>query len=557
MDTIISKLLIVLGICSILLFSITSCKSDRLKKNKVVEVKPVDTTITVSNAVFPEFFDSTEIYKFIDQFQEFDTVKQHILNFYKQRNFQYAWYDNNGFAAHTGAFINEMIDDLQASPDSARVRRDLDKLTNQVYWGTTDTIENQPNVSNDLLLTAMYFKHNLRMEASMPESEIRDLGWYIPKKKINLETALANLVKDTVKYAMHPMYYKLKKKIPTLTLIQSAYDGAPIQAVLKKPIPLNGSSDVLPEIWHKLYLLKDLAVDDTSKVYSPDKLKAVVNFRKRHGMKPDTAIGNDLIKELNVPIKERIKTIYVNMERLRWLPAEMFPEYLLVNIPEYKVHAFRKDSLLWSMRVVVGATNTKTVIFQDELSQVVFSPYWYPPRSILRKEIFPGLKRNPSGYLAKHDMQIVDANRNPISSGSIDWSSYNASNFPYTVRQKPGLKNALGKVKFLFPNEHSIYMHDTPSKKYFDATDRAFSHGCIRVAEPQRLAEYVLKANPEWTPEKIKAAMENGKEQYVKIKEPIPVLIGYWTSWVDGIDNLNFRQDIYKNDESMAEKLFK
>jgi len=547
-----------LYISSLLLLLMVTCKPTSTEKVVAAKpiVLPIDTSINVTNAVFPEFFDSTQIENFLVTHNEFNAVGQQIKNFYRQRNFQYAWYDKDGLADHTGAFINQMIGDIQAGPDSLKVAEELDKLTEQVYWGSSTKEKNKPDIQSDLLLTAMYFKQAFSLEGRLPDAAIKDLGWYIPRKKINIEQALAEMIKDTSRMPIHPMYFLLRQKAGTLKEIQAMYDKDTIDTKFKKSIPLKGSHSILPEIWHRLYLLKDLANDDTSQAYTEDKLAAVVNFRKRHGMVPDTAIGNDFIAELNKPLADRIKTIYVNMERLRWLPAEMYGEYLLVNIPEYKVHAFVRDSLLWSMRVVVGAVNTKTVIFKDEMNQVVFRPNWYPPHSIVQNEIFGPLKKNPVSYLAKHDMEIVDNKKNRIPASSIQWGNYTASSFPYTIRQKSGIKNALGKVKFLFPNEHSIYMHDTPSKKYFNETTRAYSHGCIRVSDPQKLAEYVLRHNPEWTPQKIKEAMEAGSEKYVKLAKEVPVVIGYFTSWVDTKGNLNFRPDVYNNDASMAERLF-
>lgn len=155
-------------------------------------------------------------------------------------------------------------------------------------------------------------------------------------------------------------------------------------------------------------------------------------------------------------------------------------------------------------------------------------------------------------------MEIVnsESDKTPVSPASIAWKNYNADNFPYIIRQKSGAKNALGKVKFIFPNEHSIYMHDTPSKSFFENTTRAQSHGCIRLAEPQKMAEWVLRNNPEWTTKKIVEAMNKGSEVYAKITPPLPVIIGYFTSWVDTKGNLNFRPDIYERDLSMAKKLY-
>jgi murein L,D-transpeptidase YcbB/YkuD len=181
------------------------------------------------------------------------------------------------------------------------------------------------------------------------------------------------------------------------------------------------------------------------------------------------------------------------------------------------------------MDVVVGKDQHKTVIFNGDMKYVVFSPYWNVPPSIVKNEILPAMRRN-SNYLARHNMERHNGG----------------------IRQKPGANNSLGLVKFLFPNSHNIYLHDSPAKSLFNETDRAFSHGCIRVAEPKKLAQYLLRTDTSWTSEKISAAMTKGVERYVTLKQSIPVFIAYFTTWVDRAGKLNFRKDVYKRDERLA-----
>jgi len=186
----------------------------------------------------------------------------------------------------------------------------------------------------------------------------------------------------------------------------------------------------------------------------------------------------------------------------------------------------------------VGKEGHNTMMFNGDLNQVVFSPYWNVPPSIVSKEILPAISRNP-GYLAKENMEITG----------------NEDGLP-VIRQRPGGKNALGRVKFLFPNSFNIYFHDTPSKSLFEKDKRAYSHGCIRLKEPEKLANYVLRNQPEWTPEKIEEAMNSGEQKFVKVKDPIPVVITYYTAWVDENGQLNFRDDIYGHDANLAGKMF-
>ncbi|MBK7387851.1 MAG: L,D-transpeptidase family protein [Bacteroidetes bacterium] len=273
-------------------------------------------------------------------------------------------------------------------------------------------------------------------------------------------------------------------------------------------------------------------------------------------MKENGLIEEKTLQQLSVPVHERIKQILINMERSRWVPAEQKGEYLVVNIPDFKLFVFQNDSLEWSCNVIVGESKVtnNTVIFNDNLEYIVFSPYWNIPKNILIKETLPAIKRNPD-YLSSHNMEVVDVKGKPVASSSINWSQYK-NNFPYIIRQKPGENNALGSVKFLFPNSYEIYMHDTPEKSLFGETTRTFSHGCIRLEEPYKLVKFLLREDTSWTDENIIASMYGGKQTFVKLKNKVPVFIAYFTAWVDRNGNMNFRNDVYSHDEKMKQLLF-
>ncbi|HEX5669581.1 MAG TPA: L,D-transpeptidase family protein, partial [Chitinophagaceae bacterium] len=293
------------------------------------------------------------------------------------------------------------------------------------------------------------------------------------------------------------------------------------------------SSPVIREMRRKLFLAGDLENDNQSSLYDEAMVAGVKEFQRRYGLKEDGVAGPGVLREMAAPLSKRIEQIAVNMERCRWLPNETNEDYLFVNIPQFKLVAMEKDSIVFSCNVVVGTATNKTVIFRGDMKYVVFSPYWNVPQSIINKEILPAMKRNPN-YLAKHNME------------------YNGGQ----IRQKPGPNNSLGLVKFLFPNSYNIYLHDTPSKSLFKEDKRAFSHGCIRVSEPYELAKYLLRHDPSWTPEKIKEAMNRGKEQYVTLKKTVPVYLVYFTAFVDPQGKLNFRDDIYNRDQELKEMLF-
>ena len=242
---------------------------------------------------------------------------------------------------------------------------------------------------------------------------------------------------------------------------------------------------------------------------------------------------------MNVPVVNRIEQILMNMDRMRWMATPSEGNLIRVNIPEFELHAYEGKRKVFDMDVVVGKEGHNTMIFNGDLNQVVFSPYWNLPSSIVQKEILPEMEKNPD-YLAQQDMEITGKDEDGVP----------------VIRQDPGDKNALGKVKFLFPNSFNIYFHDTPAKALFEKDRRAYSHGCIRLKDPEKMAEYVLRDQPEWTTEKIEDAMNSGHEKWVKVKDPIPVVVTYYTAWVDDNGKLNFRPDIYGHDAEQAGKMF-
>ena len=221
------------------------------------------------------------------------------------------------------------------------------------------------------------------------------------------------------------------------------------------------------------------------------------------------------------------------MERCKWLPNETDQDHIIVNIPDFTLEAFRKDSLVFQCNVVVGKETNKTMIFKGDMKYIVFSPFWNVPESIIKKEIIPAIKKNPN-FLSINKMEWVDGQ----------------------LRQHPGPENSLGFVKFLFPNIYNIYLHDTPSKVLFKLEKRAFSHGCIRISETMKMIKFLLADDPNWNEQRIEEALHSGREKYVVLKKSIPVYIIYLTSFVDGKGLLNFRRDIYERDNGLKEMIF-
>jgi murein L,D-transpeptidase YcbB/YkuD len=291
------------------------------------------------------------------------------------------------------------------------------------------------------------------------------------------------------------------------------------------------SGPAIKQLKDRLRASGDFTIADTSSVYTNELFEVVKKVQLQFGFKDNGVIDAAFVKELNVPVEKRIAQLQLNMERFSKLPAVTQGTRLVANIPEFKLHIYEGDQRVFDIDVVVGKESTKTVVFNDEMQHIVFSPSWTVPPSIVKNEILPAMRKRRE-YLWKNNyVQTGTENGLPV------------------IKQLPGPGNALGKVKFVFPNSHSIYFHDTPAKSLFSLRKRAFSHGCIRLAEPAKLAEYLLRNNPEWTTERITKAMNSGKEQYVKLSETVPVSISYFTAWVDNSGVVNFREDIYGMDK--------
>lgn len=290
--------------------------------------------------------------------------------------------------------------------------------------------------------------------------------------------------------------------------------------------------------------------DGEAIAYSAELQEAVKTFQRRHGLTDNGVVNAVLAGELNVPIDRRIRQIELNMERWRWLPRELGERYVFVNIPDMRLDVWDGDRVRLSMRVVVGKKDTPTPIFNDEMTYLVFSPYWNVPTNIAAEETLPAVLKDP-GFLQRTNMEVVDKSGNAVDPASIDLTNP----AEYRFRQRPGSDNSLGLVKFMFPNQYDVYLHDTPADSLFARASRSFSHGCVRVEHPEQLAKYVLGDQPGWDEGKIRAAMHAGEEQTVTLTAALPVYIAYLTARVSADGLVQFRKDVYDVDNAQRARL--
>lgn len=520
---------------SIVLLAV-ACQNADPQKNTVLV--PRDTTINVANSYTELFFDSTRMENYVQAEKLPDSLALQVRNFYNGRNYQMAWFDSSGLTEYAYSFLQMQNQYISYAKDSSIYNPELHHLldTMEADSGRYQPLQ-EDRTKLELLLTSSFFRYAAKAYQGNDKINARDLGWYIPRKKLNLTGVLDSLVsnkgKDIDKYdPVYVQYNLLRQQLLRYYELEKEGAWQPINLTQKSYKP-GDSSVAIGAIRKRLQSLGDLKTTDTLQVFDSIMVKAVKQFQRRYGIKEDGVIGTSMIKELNRPIEDRIRQLLVNMERMRWVPANPPADYLLVNIPAYQLFVYKDGKLNWKMNVVVGSAAHNTVIFRGDMKYIVFSPYWNVPNSIVQKEILPGIRKNKN-YLARHNMEMING----------------------SVRQKPGPGNSLGLVKFLFPNSYNIYLHDTPAKSLFNETSRAFSHGCIRLAEPRKLALYLLEGNKDWPVEKIDKTMKGGKETWVTLPQTIPVFIGYFTAWVDSEGLLNFRDDIYGHDKKMAEQLF-
>ena len=286
--------------------------------------------------------------------------------------------------------------------------------------------------------------------------------------------------------------------------------------------------------------------------------QAVRRFQHRHGLEVDGVVGPATLAALNISVEERIWQVQVNLERWRWLPPNLGERYILVNIANYGLEVIEKTNPILTMRAVVGKRYQRTPVFSALMTYMVFQPYWNVPPNIAKKEILHLVQKDPN-YLEKNQMKVFQGwgteRKEEIDPQTVNWARITPDHLPYNFRQEPGKMNALGRIKFMFPNKFHVYLHDTPARELFQRTIREFSHGCIRIEKPIDLALYLLSGSPGWSEERLLEEIEKSIDRIVRIQNPFPVHVLYWTAWVDEDGTLQFRNDIYGRDEPLKKAL--
>jgi murein L,D-transpeptidase YcbB/YkuD len=391
------------------------------------------------------------------------------------------------------------------------------------------------------------------------EARKYDLPGFLKKDVVDASDVAGILAQVEPPY---PGYRRTIKALQTYLELAKEYDGEPLPAV-KGTIAPGDSYPGVPRLIRFLRLVGDLPPDanvpEDETIYQGPLVDAVKSFQRRHGRDSDGRIGSQTLADLNVPLRQRVRQMQLTLERWRWMPDAYQKAPIVVNIPEFRLRAYdEKFKIALTMNVVVGkAYDHSTPVFEEKMAYVVFRPYWNVPYSIAKAEYLSRIARDPD-YLSKKGFEVVNSRQEVVTSGTVTsdvLAQLRAGKL--FIRQAPGPKNSLGLVKFIFPNDYSVYMHDTPAQEFFSKSRRDFSHGCIRLGKPADLAVWVLRDNPGWNMDRVRAAMNGSATQQVNLAHRIPVLIVYGTVIVTEDGTVHFYDDIYGHDASLEEVLDK
>lgn len=497
--------------------------------------------------------------------QERNETDPDILRFYRDRKYRAAWFNENGDLT-TSARI--LVHDLNHPYEKGLpLNYDVVYPINKSLFkqNKVPVIHTPPSlaIEIDVLLTKAYFSYASKLSSGVIDPDNLNVIWEKYEKKIDLVEHLEQAIRsNTVEQSLeallpgHDSYRRLLDAYKEFGRMKDA--DWPVPGTFPAMEEGDTSSHV---IGLKKFLAASGDIQKSDSLYMKipvyDSLVkvAVMGFQSRHGLETDGITGKMTLAEMNRPLEYRLNQLLINLDRNRWFPENPGERYLLINIPDYSLKYYETDGLAQSMRVVVGKLENYTPVLKDSMSYIVFNPSWNVPFSIASKEILPKLKAD-SSYLTRNNYILLQGSyrsKDTLQAESVDWSAINADNFPFYVVQKPGGSNALGKIKFMMPNSHAIYLHDTPSGYLFSRAQRDFSHGCIRLQKPIELAQGIL--SKQLSADSIQAILKSKKETVVVLKQKVLVHFIYQTAWVDNLGQIQFRNDVYNFDKKSAHLL--
>ena len=478
--------------------------------------------------------------------------KSFLPEFYRQRDYQLAWsaHMDNARALSERILTSHEEGLVPADYHAAEIRKLLAESSGKQF-------PEARQVDLDIMLSEALARYAYHLRFGKVNPENLDADWNIQRSfkgqdpVVELQSVIdsadlaAQLDASTTQL---PVYKQFQQALASYEVIRTA-GGWPVIPAGQTIKP--GMQDArAPLLRQRLQITGDLpaaAAANSSFEYDATLEEAVKHFQLRHGLDADGVVGKGTLAAMNVPVDARINQIRVNLDRARWVSQDIPETFVIVDIAGFNARLFRNGEVIWDEPAQVGKPYRKTPVFREDMTYLELNPTWTIPPTILKKDILPKMKKDP-GYLQKKNMQVLTQDGKVVDPGTIDWSSVSEKGFPYIIRQTPGPHNALGRVKFMFPNPHFVYLHDTPSKQLFNRSSRAFSSGCIRVRNPFDLAELLLQDQDGWDRAQIDTAVDSLKQQRVSLSEPVPVLLLYWTVNIDADGTVYFKEDIYERD---------
>ncbi|MDQ7074759.1 MAG: L,D-transpeptidase family protein [Gammaproteobacteria bacterium] len=492
----------------------------------------------------------------IDSLHVPNTLKQ----LYQQRHYQPIWFDQTGLKPEA----KELLVALSIADEEGLSQHDYHRLG--IQWRSFSG-KNKPRLQaeQELLLSDAFFGLANHLYSGIFTATESDGNWHIDAPKFDAQALLTALqqghsIKELLRALTppHPGYRALRSSLARYRRIESAGGWPPIAR--GSAIRLGAKDPRLNNLRDRLLISGDLTLsaEINNNVYDKTLQQAVKNFQQRMGLEPDGKLGPQTLHALNTPVSKRIEHIQLNMVRWHWLPRELGKKHIFVNTVSFELDLIDNYRPALNMKAIVGKTYRSTPAFSEKLTHFVLNPSWYIPANILRKDILPEVKKNRDYLQWKniHVQKVKGDKVEEIPLEKVEWTEFFSNKSPYRLRQSPGKHNALGQVKFYMPNPYGIYLHDTPSRKLFQKTVRTFSSGCIRLEHPLALAAYLLKDEAQWNQAKLHKAVSQKQTRWVKLSNPISVYLTYFTSWVDGSGQAHFRQDMYKRDRKLQQKLF-
>lgn len=518
-------------LCSCSIFGFNNYENDTTTA-KVFSTAQIFQKTPVEKSLIP--IETAAITAFFSKYPDLKNYQSEVTALYKFRSYNSIWYNEKGLIGFA---------ELLYSKANALEEEGLKYTISYapIIDGIFESKNTLSKTDTDILLSTLYVFYVKKVFYGIDVAKTNEIGWFLPRKSISYEKLLDSLLTEPQLVQKNEkqqfgQYYKLREALKKYRAMEQNGDWGIIE--IDPTIEYynhNDSSKTIGQIRHRLAVMGDLKQDSKSNIYDQELMAGIMKFKKRNGYKANTILSKWQLERMNTPIEKHINTIMVNMERYRWIDPKLptVPEYIFINIPAFKLTYNRNGKTELESSLLVGKNMTETVIFSGEISSIVFSPYWNVPRSIIDDEIKQAIFQDPN-YLESHDME---------------WNNGN-------VIQRPGVKNPMGLVKFMFPNSNDIYLHDTPFKSLFEFDYRAFSHGCINMEKAKELAILILQDDPNWTATTINEAMKGEKQTIHRLKNKIPVYIGYFTAWVGDDGDINFYNDLYQRDDRLAELLF-